>query len=297
MYRLERIVYKLAAQHAPHLIPSDWGEDAEPVERVARLARWLAADGVLVLVGEVPADARPEAQLHVGQWVEPYMRLHGLLVNALFPSFKKVDARYADDPDNNPVAVVLEGEATAVLAAFAGYVTPYVAARQSQGDASDVELYGVMNLLLEALEAGDLPRAAYDELRETGKGILRHLLHTTVRHISLTDFDSNMFNLNVNVEGASHEQAPQDEPHAPSESNPPPDEAVPPPPTDLPEEGQFTLDHLAEDDSETTPTEQLFVNPVPLSRSALGRKPPIPPLPDDDEPAAADKGGRDNGVR
>jgi hypothetical protein len=269
--RIERILYKLAQRHAPHLTPPGWEQDSTPTERVARLARKLADYGALVLVGDLPPVAQKLPEVHIHDWIQTYGRLYQILVYGLFPSLKQIEAFYADD--HLPVVAVMEGDAAPVLGTFAGYIVPYVALRQGKSF-NQLEVEGLLNVIFDELEAGDLPGASLEALRESCVSAIRQILNATVKHISLTTLDRR-------VDGMFQvEQSPDPVPEPAT-----PQPIAPDPPPDVPGQTvtEFDLDYLPEDDLPPTPTEQMFSVRLPLPKSGSKRMPPVPRLPDEDE--------------
>lgn len=281
MSRVERILSKLAQRHAPHLLASAGLPSDDAVLRVQWLARKLAHYSVLPLVGELAPQTEHLKDIHVEDWIQGYARLYHILAGGLFPSLKGLDAHYADE--HLPVIVVLDGAAAPVISTMAGYVTPYLALRHPRGsvpmrgtglDAQNTsEITALMDTVLLDLEAGDLPRAAYAGLRDAGVQAIQHMLFSTVRTVSLTPFDQPVV--------AS--TPPVDLPQA----TPAPQQPVHPAPSALPEDGslQYEMDYLPEeDDAPLAPTEEMFVNKLPLPRSSSNRMPPVPRLPEEPEP-------------
>ncbi len=256
--RLERILYKLAYQNAPHLVPPGWSRSGDPIERVQLLARKLATYNVTVLIGELEPQLLSLKELYIQDWLRSYGQMYTLLKDALFPSFGGISAQYADN--RLPAVVVFRGEAAPVITMFSGYITPYLAVRQTS-KVPELELRGFMDFILTELEAGNLSRPAYLHLQQNGVGILRQMLGATVRHVSLTSFDKPVI-----------------------EALQPPSikQQSTPPPAYLPEEQErklhYELEHLPEDDEPETPTEQMFLHDIPLTRTKQ-RRPPVPPLP------------------
>jgi hypothetical protein len=263
--RLERILEKLAQQRAPHLIPPGWKMGGSSVERIRTLARKLAAYDVLVMVVDVPQELDSVSDAHLQEWVRGYARFYQLLVQGLFPSLQKLSAYYADK--GNPPAIVLDGESTPVMEMFAGYIIPYVAAHQSQKkDVSELELRGLMDFVLNELEARNLPPSIYEQMRQNGVELIKKLLQSPIRQISLTAFDKPIFEVSA---------------PPPIISKPPPGKLPGTGEVKLPEAGELTyeLERLPDDDQPQTPTEQMFINKIPLRvRGNTGRLPPLPPL-------------------
>jgi hypothetical protein len=268
--RIERILHKLALQHAPHLTPPNWEHQGDPIERIQTLARRLASYNIVTLVGDLPPELERMKELHIQDWLRGYGQMYALLAQGLFPSYTRLNAYYADD--HLPPVAVLQGEAIPVMVALAGFIAPYVAARQTDKNVSDLELRGLMDIVLEELEGRDLPRHVYEGVRETGVTILRGMLRSTVRHISLTAFDKPILDT---IQPPL--QLPREMRSAP-----------PPPPQSLPEEQllRHELERLPDDDQPPTATQEMFIRGIPLNRRpANTRRPPVPDLPSDDDEA------------
>jgi hypothetical protein len=198
------------------------------------------------MIGTPPAD---EVETAINRWVESYVNLYDLLTRRLFPSFTKIKAFYADA--EQPPIVVVQGAATPVLVVLARYVTPYVAARQSDTP-SDLELFGLTDLLLEALEAGDLPRDEYRNLRDDSAAQLRRILAQPVRQRALMPPHPQLAATFATI--------------VPEGFIPDPVEPATPQPPSLPE----------------TPSESPFGPSIPVffdRRSRGRRSPPVPKLP------------------
>ncbi|HRF94808.1 MAG TPA: hypothetical protein PLZ51_06435 [Aggregatilineales bacterium] len=279
--RFERILYKLAQRHAPHLTPAGWNQAGDKLERVQKLARDLARYSVLVMVGNV---AQPKAiDVQVTQWVNLHAQFYGLLARTLFPTFSNIQAQYADSL--TPPVVVMMGDASPVLNGMAGIVLPYLAMRQPKAtDVSDGELLGLMDILLKDLEAGDLPSAVYTDIQHQCAVLLRQLLKGSVTHVMLTLFDKPVLEMIT--------------PEKPKD--------IPLKPTLLPKTGRLNplygepptstgdtkpapdLTHLPDDNVPNTPTEQMFVKDIFLDKSRK-RVLPLPDLPKPDKKKKDDK--------
>lgn len=265
--RLEQILTRLAQRHAPELLRQ---LPAGKAEWLPLLARRLASYNLLVLLGEVAQPvASPDTIMRVQKWADGYIRLYSLLAHHLFPSFSHISAQYADD--RLPVIIVIKGAATPIVHILAGFVSPYIAQRQAQPTVSEVELLGLMDTILEELEAGDLPREDYKSLRADGVAILKDMLKSPVRQLPLTPFDRPLFS----------DLPPPTLPEAPDlPARPPRQEKVgegsEPPPAQSVESSAIDED------------EPLFDTSIPIffSRKPRGAKPPRPPifdLPDENE--------------
>ncbi len=205
--RLETNLIHVARRYAPALIPAGWQKPGDYSGALPDLARALATYNVLVLAGDVPATG-------VKAWTDGYTDFYALLTGALFPSYTRVSAFYLDQAA--PPLVAIYGEATPVITVLAGFAAPYVVARQGTRP-SEVEVLGMMDMILEELEATDLPRGDYRRLRDSGATYLRALLGIQGRQFPLTPAARPIF--------AEMAVAPANTPAKPA----------PPPPTDLPE--------------------------------------------------------------
>lgn len=191
MDRLEDVILRLAQQYAPQVLRA-W--NVNDPQRVARLARYLASYNVLVLVGDFPQNLSGVSQdmgTEIQKWVDGYGQLYLLLTRALFPSFTGVSAQYADD--HWPVIVTIRGDSAPVIEALAGFVAPYIALRQTDSIVSELELIGLMETVLESLEAITLPLDAYKRLVNDGALLLKRLLASSIRQLPLTNFDKKIF--------------------------------------------------------------------------------------------------------
>lgn len=260
--RIERILIKLAEQHAPHLVSGGWKTLPDATARIQDLAHRLSAYSVLVLVGDFSNIAQTEQSRQLQDWVRGYGQFYNVMASRLFPSLNKIDARYADDNALPLPVVVFVGEATPVIQCMAGYIAPYLAVRQGQRPVSELEIRGLMTTILDELEAEDLPRAVVHQLEDSGVNIIKALLGVQMRHLSLTPFVRPILS---NVPAMPGLNPPQ-------------------PPLKLPEEGQqivYQLEHLPPDELPQTPTEEMFRVSLPLPRMGTGKlHPPVPSLKD-----------------
>lgn len=253
--RMERILKKLAQRHAPYLLNN---VPADMDERLRLLADGLAKNGVLVIVAEVPSD---NFEQRVSEWVGAYGDMYFLLVQALFPSLAHLDPVYADD--NRPPIVVVEGQPAALMAVLGGYVAPYLALRQRDKLVSEAELRGVMQFILDELEASDLPQGIYTQLWREGVKVLHRLLRMQVTHYAVTSFARPLFQ-QIQQEQLQVQHSPQ--PNKPEQHRTPP-----PPPEMLPEEPPV----------EETDSAELFQSNIPMflstrKKGETGRLPPVP---------------------
>lgn len=177
--RLEHVLDQICAQTAPHLL----GERIANVpQRLAHRAAQLTKHGVLLLVGETPSTNHHQ---RVQQWVMGYLDLYRHLTNALFPSYSAYHADYADE--GHPPIVVIYGRSLPVICVIGQLIIPYIAQRQYDLRVTDAEIRGIVETALDELEAGDLPRPAYESVRRGAIVILRELLNAPVRQIWLNE--------------------------------------------------------------------------------------------------------------
>ncbi len=174
--RLEAGLIHVARRYAPALVPQGWQQPGDYSGALPELAKALASFNLLLMAGEAPTTS-------IKNWTDGYEQFYQLLCGALFPSFTRVTAFYVDQ--QQPMIVAIYGEATPVIVTMAGLVAPYVVTRQGTRPL-DLELIGMMDMILEDVEASDLPGDDYRRLREAGADALRQLLSSDVRQLLLT---------------------------------------------------------------------------------------------------------------
>ncbi len=255
--RLERVLIQLARQHASHLIAPGWDAQDDYEKCLRQLARRLADYNFLVIMGVVPSGLMMNRALHIQRWITEYGRLYRLLAGKLFPTFATVSARYADP--RIPPIVVIHGGARPVIQVMAGFMLPYIALRQKEIIISELELRGLMDMVLDELEAG-LPYEEHRQLRKEGADILQGILSMQIRQLALMDFDRVLFYKNRRPSTLPEEQQ-------------------------LPNTG-YLLPLLEDEPEETTPTEELFSTPIPMfferkQDDTSPRRPPVHDLPND----------------
>lgn len=191
--RIEGLLLKLAEEYAPELARR-YDRSGALETRAMRLARSLANYGLLVIMGDQPYSLQKvgrSANRQIEQWVQGYAQMYHLLCRELFPSFNQIHAR---DTDNRwPVVIGIKGEAIPVIQRIAGFIAPYLAHRQLTPVVSEAELIGLMEVVLDELEAASLAPDTYRQLRVEGVGLLRAMLVADIRYLSLTDFDRTLF--------------------------------------------------------------------------------------------------------
>jgi hypothetical protein len=249
--RLQKALTNAARRYAPALLTSR--SSGTPLESDERLAAGLARNHVLVIGGSVPVSAAGMEGVYVSDWVGAYLSLYSRICAALFPSYLQVSAEYADD--TYPPLVLIHGEVMPVIDALACCIAPFVAARQGQA-VSDMELGGLMDHVLERLEADDLPREEFAALRRECIQLVRQLLESPVRQQRITPADPQL--------GLSE---------------------LPPPPADLPEAIHSPPpmpDTLPESDFSSFRAGEVPVF-FDVKRASAGRpvrRPPVPDLPE-----------------
>ena len=191
--RDENVLVALTEQYAQPLLPM-WDRRGTFDERLPRLARGLASYNILVLMADQPYSLQ-SIQQNVGtliqEWANNYVELYRRLCRDLFPSFNQVSLHATDD--RWPIMVYLRGTATPVIQRMAGFVAPYIVEKQFSPTVSEIELVGLMDLILDELEAGNLAREAYKQLRNDSVEILKQMLATPVHQLSVTEFDRSIF--------------------------------------------------------------------------------------------------------
>lgn len=180
--RLESILKTLVRQVTGNL----YLEPDSFNERVEQLASRLANDGVIVLVGRLHPQFHGQRNQHVQAWVNAYAQLYYLLCMGLFDTTDEPTAYIADN--KYPVIVVFEARMLVVARVLTGLIIPYIALRQSDGQASRAELRGMIEMMLEELAATNLPHEKYTHIRDRGLELLDTLLKSEIQQVSLTEF-------------------------------------------------------------------------------------------------------------
>jgi len=273
--RLENSLIHVARRYAPALIPPGWQKPGDYPGALPDLAHSLAAYNVLLMLADAP-------QASVKAWTDGYQAFYQAMCSVLFPSYMRVAAFYVDQQE--PLIVALYGEATPVIVAMAGFVAPYVVARQGTHPL-DLEILGMMDMILDEIEATDLPREDYRRLRDSGAAILRQLLNEGVRQLPLTPSARPIFD-QMAAERATDEvlravppPPPEDLPEPPPL---PPDlpEYLPPPSITAPTSAPEAQPARRRFDPDAVP---IFFNPNnPNANPQRGTNvppPPVPPLP------------------
>lgn len=185
--RVEQILLTLAQQYAPQLV-ADWRGDT------GHLARALANYGILVIMGDHPYSLRglgEDIRASIQAWVNSYGQFYSLLAQTLFPSLNQVSAHYTDD--KWPVIIFIRGNAQPIIQRMAGYVSPFIFYRQLNSPVSEIELLGLIDMILDELEAYSLPLEVHKHLRVQGVALLKQMLNSQMRQLLLTDFDKPLF--------------------------------------------------------------------------------------------------------
>lgn len=265
--RVEQILLSLVRQHAPNIL-QNWDQRGGYEQRVPRLARALADANILVLMADQPpslAVIARDAQTLVQEWVNGYWKFYTRICREIFPSYIQLSAHTTDN--QWPLVLYLRGEATPVIQRMAGYISPYIVERQFSPVVSEAELIGLMDIVLDELEAWNIPREAYKRLRGDGAAILQEMLGTAIQQLPLTEFDRTIFTDSrrfIPVKSA--------------------------PPATLPEATHHPVPQQA-DTTQLNPTEQILptANGEAAPRPPLvrrdnregerKRRPPVPPIP------------------
>jgi hypothetical protein len=191
--RLEQLLLALAQQYAPQLAKS-WDRTGDFATRLPTWVRQLANYNILVIMGDFPYSLQTLGQdmnAYIQAWVNGYGEFYHLLARALFPSYAHLTAHYTDD--KWPLVIYMQGAATPVIQKMAGFVAPYIVQRQMESIVYEAELVGLMDSILDELEAGSLPRDTYKALRAEGIILLKQMLAAHIRQLPLAEFDRAIF--------------------------------------------------------------------------------------------------------
>lgn len=179
--RLEYALIAVARRYAPGFVPPGWAGAGDTLYSLPDLARRLAAEGALVIAAEVRPDAINGAAAYK-DWADAYTNLYGTLSATLFPSFPNVSAFYVDQAQ--PPIAVIQGDCAPLIAVIGGYIAPYASNRAGTRP-SDIELRGILDIMLDDLEATDLAREDYNRLRDQAMALVRKLLDLPLQHIAI----------------------------------------------------------------------------------------------------------------
>lgn len=191
--REEQILMDLAQRYAPQLLPM-WERSGTLDERLARLARGLAGYNILVIMADQPYSLLTIGQ-NVGgliyEWANGYTQFYKCVCRDLFPSYMQITAHPTDD--RWPIMIYLRGAAMPVIQRMAGFIAPYIVHRQFSPEVSEAELIGLMDMILDELEASNLTRDAYKRLRGEAVVILKQMLNSPIQQLPLTEFERTIF--------------------------------------------------------------------------------------------------------
>ena len=298
--RLEQLLLALAQQYAPQLAQS-WDRTGDFAQRLPVWVRQLANYNILVIMGDFPYSLQTLGQdvnAYIQTWVNGYGQFYHLLARALFPSYAHLSAHYTDD--KWPLVIYMQGAATPVIQRMAGFVAPYIVQRQLDSIVYEAELVGLMDLILDELEAGSLPRETYKALRSEGIALLKQMLAAHIRQLALAEFDRAIFSdsqriipiieeppllpehdsrpLQTNPTLAELERGFYETPHRADTETLTPTQNIAPPPG-VPESTLSSEKTEAAKTDETKP----FGASIPIffgrNKDEKKRRPPIPPIP------------------
>jgi hypothetical protein len=179
--RFDDILSQYAKKHAPIALQRAPQDDT----RLIFLATALAKQGVLVLWTDVPATHRMQQAELINEWISTYGNFYRLLTEILFPSLIQINATYADKL--YPPIVILEGDCSPIMEAFAHTIVPYIA-RHQRTPANVAEIQGVLNFMLEDVEGTDIATAVYRDILAQGTRYITHLMALPLEQKTLTFF-------------------------------------------------------------------------------------------------------------
>jgi hypothetical protein len=124
--------------------------------------------------------------------------MYNLLVNVSFPSLTTVNSFFFHG--RTTFIVVFEAEARLVVELLAGYVAPYIAARQGTRSVASIELQGLMDRVLNKLDLHNLTVDQYARVQEEGISLLKQMLKMYLHQLPLTPFDEPFFDDLIQVQ-------------------------------------------------------------------------------------------------
>ncbi|MDZ4763285.1 MAG: hypothetical protein SGI73_01950 [Chloroflexota bacterium] len=192
--RLERALIAVARRYAPELVPPTWQMAGDYPAPLHDLARALASNGALALMGDLaPGATQSSAALYFREWVDGYTRLYSVLCAALFPSYTEVSGFFVDQ--EQPPVVVIAGAAVPLIEVLATLIAPYIVMRQGAASVGVTagELDNVLRVALDELEASDLPPDAFARVQADGVAALRTMLNAQIRQFVLVPMARDVF--------------------------------------------------------------------------------------------------------
>ncbi len=189
---IEALLVRLARLYAPRAAPVGWQRPGDLGRPLSALARQLADDGVLVILG-ARSSAPPEAvpQL-VREVVLAYTALYTLLAQALLAGLTGIKPYYYSY-SRSALVIFFVAEAAPVIQALAGCVAPYAAAHPTGAPVRARELGALMDAVLGRLETEGIDRARYQALRSNGAAIVGWMLGRSLRQLPLLAYDAPLF--------------------------------------------------------------------------------------------------------
>jgi len=269
MTRIERILQNLIKLHMPNLALSiEQTPSQDKLAYVRTTAHHLAKHGILVIVGETPADLIPQQRIIIEDWLNTYVHLYDIVAKVLYPSLASIEASYAGHHQSNPSIIILRGESHAILEGFGRYIMPYIGLRHRRRPFNQEEINEMLTAFLAFIGADEFPHRVYQGLHKACFQTVCQIMNASVNQISLTDYDPTLLDIIRQHGNTQPLQAIQRSTPATVKRQEP-----------LKLE-QFDDEQLNDD----IPTQNMFSINVPI-RPEKTRRPPLPPLPprDDDD--------------
>lgn len=182
---IKGLLLGLAGVYAPALVPT--APESSAIE-VPVFARRLASEGLLVLLLDKTPHDVGKIPLMAYNYAEGYKQLYMLLTNVLFPSLSQIKA-FHYSYSLPTLMLVLQGEADPVMEILAGYISPYIVARQDYDNIFTLEMHSLMQRILDRLEASTIDAAIREELCKQGVTILHNILMQPLNELPLVPFD------------------------------------------------------------------------------------------------------------
>lgn len=203
--RMERVLIAVARRYASALVPVGWTQAGDFPDPLPSLAAKLTEYGVLVIPGTLPEALAHQVAVLYRDFADAYTTLYNSLTRTLFPTFTQVSAFYADEA--YPPIVGLYGQAIPVMMVLGEFVAPFVASRDATTQlVSDLELRGLVDQMLDELEAGDLSRDEYRILRDECVFEIKTILNCHVKPLALTPPNRSLIGIYDTVNGPYFEQ-------------------------------------------------------------------------------------------
>lgn len=195
--RLERLLIGIARKYAPSLVPVGWRQTGDYLRMTGKtlpeFASKLANYGAFVLFGGLPNHLAAQADIHLKDWAEQWMRLHMQFADALFPTFRVLEGYFLGG--ETPRALLVTASATPITYALAEVAAPFVSVMYGRAPLDSPALNGVVDLMLAHMESAHCARELRERLHLEAGALLGMLTGSQVRTVSPVPFEAERYQI------------------------------------------------------------------------------------------------------